>query len=332
MKWGFFSWLKHVGYTVLRYQLEVWIKPCRCFDHYAVCSWCGVQPKELRISIMCYPSPKEDCTITVKTSAGISFTFRLVSDNCVSHNPAALPYYRLFNIQFHVSSPIKTAITHCYSYTAQQGSTIQDDYSPPSYTRFLPNARIIFTPNIRHSNICQGKIFIQVYFNPDEFPVSVISSIWIKYSSHLTGSNTNHLLQNGGEEMSCQRWYFLPCDSSFFYMYACSHSKRLLLLAVLLSGSTMVFSAFKSSPDCNCNLCIRVATTAGNSPYGRLIIIHLRSNASFENLIIHHFRQLSSFQLYWPQMMNIRCTKGDDYFEWKWYTVREIRRHYLYCY
>ena len=67
------------------------------------------------VPIMCYLCPKEDQAITVKTK------FRLVVDNCVSHNPAALPYYRVFNIQFHVSSHIKTAITHCYSYTAQQG-------------------------------------------------------------------------------------------------------------------------------------------------------------------------------------------------------------------
>ena len=35
----------------------------------------------------------------------------------------------------------------------------------------------VFALKIRHSNFRQEKIFVQVYSNPDEFPVSLISAI-----------------------------------------------------------------------------------------------------------------------------------------------------------
>ena len=39
------------------------------------------------------------------------------------------------------------------------------------------SAVIIHIAKIRHSNYRQGKIFVQMYSNPDEFPVSLISGI-----------------------------------------------------------------------------------------------------------------------------------------------------------
>ena len=39
------------------------------------------------------------------------------------------------------------------------------------------NDDTVFAQKIRHSYIRQGKIFVQVYSNPDEFPVSLISAI-----------------------------------------------------------------------------------------------------------------------------------------------------------
>jgi len=69
VKWGLLlpGWVKHVGYIVPWYQLEGRWKSCGHFNRDApVFSAMNVK------------------SITVKTSAGLSSTFKLVPENCVS--------------------------------------------------------------------------------------------------------------------------------------------------------------------------------------------------------------------------------------------------------
>ena len=71
LKWGLLSWLKHVRYTVLWYQLEGGQKSCQYFDY----------PVFFRAN--------EDRRSIVEMSGGFSSTFKLVPENCVSHKTGA---------------------------------------------------------------------------------------------------------------------------------------------------------------------------------------------------------------------------------------------------
>ena len=69
MKRRLLSRMKHVGYTVLEYQLEMWTNILLTF----------------RLCCSVLLRPEEDRSSTVETSAGYLFTFKLVFKNHVSY-------------------------------------------------------------------------------------------------------------------------------------------------------------------------------------------------------------------------------------------------------
>ena len=162
-------------------------------------------------------------------------------------------------------------------------------YLPYSFDKFLI---LVFV---------REKIFVQVYSNPDKFPVTPTSVIWLKYPSRPTGSNTIfHLLQNvcvgteirAANDNAFSLWYFfLP------YARRCSQSKG-GLHSFSFSAAQQWFSVHlnhvKIVPELVRSLS-RAAITPWNLTSECILTIHLRSNVSSENLNDRHLRWFSSF-------------------------------------
>ena len=75
-----------------------------------------------------------------------------------------------------------------------------------------------FHSNICDSNLCQEKIFIQLYCDPNKLAASLISAISVEYLPRPTQSNTfYHLPQN-----DCLDKEDVVKKQNFFTMFGCS--------------------------------------------------------------------------------------------------------------